>query len=167
MVHDHGAIHVYVHQRTTLIQHGRRKRDTKFQGHQGQTALAITAVCIEGRYLLTTRVILTFVQQLVNDFVCHEVLNGLPILSDHALSVARHRRIAVQILESNLHGIFTQRGCDFFDHRLNAKHTLGAAKTAKRGGALRVGLTAVANDVQVGQVIAVVNVQDRTVIHRA
>ena len=56
---------------------------------------------------------------------------------------------------------------NFLDHGLYAKHALWAAKAAKSGGALHVRLAAVADDLEVRQVVAVVYVQQGAVVHRA
>ena len=102
-----------------------------------------------------------------DDLVAHPVCNGLPILRDHGGRVARHSRVLVDVEHANIQGIFANVIGNLLDDGFDAKHALGAAKTAKSCGALGIGFATVADEFQVRNVVAVVDVQTRTVVHWA
>ena len=83
----------------------------------------------------------------------------------HGGGVARHCRVFVDVKQAHIQRIFTNVIGNFFDDGFDAKHTLRATKATESGGALRVGFAAVADQLEVGDVVAVVDVQTRTIVN--
>ncbi len=167
MIDADRAILVDVHQRAALVQHGRGEADAELQRHQGQPLLAMAAALVEGLDLLAARPVTGLRLELGDDLVTDPVFNRLVVLRGQAARVAAERRILVQVDAAHIERVLAQLVGNVFDHRLDAEHALRAAKAAERSGTLHVRFATVADDVQVGQVVAVVDVQDGAVVHRA
>ena len=167
MVDADRAVHVDVEQSTALIQHGGREANAKLQGHQSQATLAALVDFVEGIDAVATLAVLGFRRHLVDDFVAHPIGNGLTILRGHGGWIARDCGIFVDIKQANIQRIFANVVGNLLNDCFNAKHALRATKTAERCSALRVGFAAVADEFQVGNVVAVVDVQTGTVIDGA
>ena len=127
----------------------------------------MAAGLVESVDLFPACVVAGFGLQLVDHLVADPVLDRLVVLRGQAARVAAERRILVQVDAAHIERVLAQLVGNVFDHRLDAEHALRAAKAAERSGTLHVRLATVADDVQVGQVVAVVDVQDGAVVHRA
>ena len=164
MVATDRAIHIDVEQGTALVQHGGGKADAKLQRYQSQTTLAALVHFVERIDTVAALTVLGFGRHLVNDLVAHPVGNGLAILRHHGGGVARDCRVFVDVEQAHIQRIFANVVGNFFNHGLDAKHALWATKAAESCGALRVGFAAVADEFQVWNVVAVVDVQTRAII---
>ena len=166
MVHTDRAIHVDDQQSTTLVQVGGRETDAKLQRHQGQTAFATGVAGIERLHLGSALTILRLCFDLIHHLVPHPVFDQLVVLGGHGVGGAADLGVLVEVELADLQRVFAQGVGDVFDHTLDAKHALRATKAAKRGRTLGVGFAAVADQLQRRDVITVVDVQTRAVVHR-
>ena len=167
MVHGDGAVLVNIDECAALVEHGGGEADAELEWHQRQAAFFVLALFVVARNVHSALAIARFFFQLVHHLVGNEVFNRLVVLRRHAGRIARHGWVLVEVYAAHIQRVQAQLVGDLLDHRLNAKHALRPAKTAKRRGALHVRLAAVADDGQIGQEIAVVNVQHGAVVHRA
>ena len=99
----------------------------------------------------------------------HEIGRGLGFhLGQNIPAGGFHRRLplAVKILSPQRQGFDPQHKGRVIHHPLNPDQPLRAAKTAIGGGALGIGFQPVAFNADIGQMIAIVGMQHRTVRHR-
>ena len=166
MVATHRAIHVDHQQSAALVQMGGSKADAKLQRHQSQAALTGFALGVKGFYSLAPFRVVGFFFNLVNHLVTHPVFDQLVVLGGHGVGRATDNRILVEVDFANIQGVFAQSGGNFVHHGFDTKHALRSTKTTESGSALRIGFAAVADQLQGGDVVDVINVQTSAVIHR-
>ena len=167
MVDADRTVLVDVHQRAALVQHGGGEADAELQRHQGQALLAVAAALVEGLDLFAAGPVAGFGLQLRHDTVTDPVFDRLVVLRGQAARVAADGWVLVEVDAAHIQRILAKLAGNVVDHRLDAEHALRPAEATECGGALHVRLAAVPDDVQVGQVVAVVDVQDGAVVHRA
>ena len=143
---------------------GSSKANAKLQRHQSQAALAGFALGVKGFNSLATLEVVGFFFDLVNHLVTHPVFDQLVVLGGHGVRRSTDSGILVEVDFANIQGIFAQSGGNFVHHGFDTKHTLRPTKTTESSSALRVGFAAVADQLQSGDVIDVINVQTSAVI---
>ena len=166
MVDADRAVHVDHQQRATLVQVGGGEADAELQGHQSQAALAGLALGIEGLDGCAALGVAGLRFHLSHDLVAHPVLDQLVVLGGHGVGRATDGGVLVEVELAHLEGVLVQGGGNFVDHGFDAEHALWTAKAPKRGGALGVGLAAMADQLERRDVVGVVDVQTGTVVDR-
>ena len=73
----------------------------------------------------------------------------------------------VEVDFANIQGVFAQSGGNFVHHGFDTKHALRSTKTTESSRALGIGFAAVADQLQSGDVVDVINVQTSAVIDGA
>ena len=146
---------------------GGGKANAKLQRHQSQTAFTGFAIGVKGLHSFATLSVVRFFFDLINHLVTHPVLDQLVVLGGHGVRRSTDSRILVQIDLANIQGIFAQSGGNFVHHGFDTKHALRPTKTTESSSALRIGFAAVADQLQSGDVIDVINVQTSAVIDGA
>ena len=103
---------------------------------------------------------------MVNHLVTHPVFDQLVVLGGHGVGRATDSGVLVEVDLANIQGIFTQSCSNLIHNGFDTKHALRSTKTTESGSALRIGFAAVADQLQSGDVVDVINVQTSAIIHR-
>ena len=111
--------------------------------------------------------VIRFLFDLIDHLVTHPVFDELVVLGGHGVGCAADGRVFVEVELAHFQRVFAQSHRNFVHHGFDAEHALRAAEATESGGALHVGLAAVADQLECGQVVSVVDVQASTVVHRA
>ena len=143
---------------------GSSKANAKLQRHQSQAALTGFTFGVKSLHSVATFGVIGFFLYLRNHLVPHPVFYQLVVLGGHGVRRSTDSGVLVEVDFANIQGIFAQSGGNFVHHGFDTKHTLRPTKTTESSSALRVGFAAVADQLQSGDVIDVINVQTSAVI---
>ena len=161
------AVHVDHQQCAALVQMRGGEADAELQRHECQTTLAGFALGVECMHGGAALGVVGFLLHLVDHLVTHPVFYELVVLGGHGVRRSADGGVFVEVELAHFQWVFAQSHRNFVHHRFDAEHALWATKAPESGRALCVGFAAVADQLERGQVVSVVDVQACTVVHRA
>src|SRR5882724_5025358 len=160
VIQQHGSIGVDLQQGAGLIEVGRGERDTEFHRSQCESTFDDGIARIPLRDGCPAIAIRALGLQLIYDVMNDVVFDRLPVVRYISMCYA------VEVRATYIEWVEIQGACDVIENALNDHHTLWTAEASKRGVGYRVRLAAMRDDLDVFEKVGVIEMRERSVIHR-